>query len=132
MTNLEKSELVIARIVQKLMDMGIQDNWELSFKDLGLESEFGQFFGGAIKWLASEGIIQVEGIQEFLGGEKLISAPFLTSRGFAVLRHNFSIDGHEVSAAQIVSAKSNGSPKYSVLGDFLGSVLGGYTKTVNG
>jgi hypothetical protein len=130
LNNIERSERVIASVLHILLDKGLQDAWELSFEDLELSEDFEPFFGGAIKWLISEGIIRAEGVSEYINASALLISPTLTSRGFAILGHKFTIEGRAVTAVELVDAKSKGSPTYTGVGDFLGGILGGFTKSI--
>jgi hypothetical protein len=130
LNNIERSERVIASVLHVLLDKGLQDAWELSFEDLALTEEFEPFFSGAIKWLIAEGIIRAEDVAEYINASALVISPTLTSRGFALLGHEFTFEGRAVTVAELIDAKSKGSQTYTGLGDFLGGMLGGFTKSI--
>lgn len=129
MENIEKSELVIANILRLLMEFGLSEAI-LNFEELGLSDDYGPFFVTCVKWLEAEGLIRTQEIHQLLSGTGFVVGPTLTSKGFAILGHKFSIDGQEVTTAQVVKGKSEGSSNFSAIGDFLGSVLGGAYKSL--
>lgn len=130
LNNLEKSEVVIARILEKLLEQGIRDVGLFGFTDLDMDQTNEPFFGGCIKWLIGEGIIKVEDVSELINGDIHVVNPVLTSNGFALLGRTVSIGRQIVAVADVVRAKSQGSTSYSGLGDFLGGLLGGFTKSI--
>ena len=131
MTDLEKSEIVIAKILEKLLEAALKDHWILGFDDLGLSDDYEVFFGGCGKWLVAENVIRVSEIAEVMSGPPSLISPSLTAKGFAILGQSFSFAGKEISASEIVKDKASGQANYTGFGDFLGGVIGGFAKSIN-
>ncbi len=127
--SIEKSELVIARILSFLIDNGLQDS-RLSFKNLSLLPEYQPFFQTCIKWLIDEDYVRVTWLVDSISSEFHVCGAVLTSKGFAILGHKFSVNGGHVTAAQLVKEKSEGAANMTGIGDFLGGILGGFTKSL--
>ncbi|MCA8867845.1 MAG: hypothetical protein KDA67_04285 [Rhodobacteraceae bacterium] len=131
MTNAEKSQLVMARILEKAMEMGIQE-WMLSFGELELGEDFEDFFFPCLEWLESEGFIRVQGYNRYLGGAAKgnVQNVHITSFGQSVLRREVNITGESEMLSETVKSVSREPASYSQFGDFLGSLLGGFTKSI--
>ena len=127
--SIEKSELVIARILSFLVGNGLQES-QLSFKTLNLPVEYQPFFQTCIRWLIDEDFIRVTRLVDSISSMFHVYGAVLTSKGFAILGHKFSINGGDVTAAQLVKEKSEGAANISGIGDFLGGILGGFTKSL--
>lgn len=132
--NLEKSEVVIARILALLMESGIQE-CTLKFEELDLDpDEFGSFFFPCVQWLVDEGVIRVRSSQRYqspiYGGT--ITAPTLTSRGLNLLGQKLNLgEEHNIETlSDRVQTVSNQGADYSGIGDFFGGILGGFTKSM--
>ena len=131
MDSSEKSQLVMAKILEKSMETGIQE-WTLSFGDLELSSDFAPFFYPCLKWLESEKLIRVESYNRTMGGPANGSVQniHLTSLGQAAMRQEVEIEGKPETVSKTVKRISEEPAYYSKFGDFLGSVLGGFTKSI--
>lgn len=125
-----KSEIVIAKILEKLLQNGLRDGWILNFQDLGLSDDYSDHFSACAKWLVAEEIIRIQGISEYINGMSRVIGPNLTAKGFALLGQSFSVAGQTVSASEIVKDKASGQANYAPFGDLLGGILGGFTKTI--
>jgi hypothetical protein len=132
--NLEKSEVVIAKILALLMEWGIQE-CTLNFEELDLDpDEFGSFFFPCVQWLVDEGVIRIRSSERYLspicGG--IISAPAITSRGLNLLGQKLNLGEGPTSEtlSDRVQTVSNQGPNYSGIGDFFGGILGGFTKSM--
>jgi len=90
MDNLEKSELVIAKIRGLLMEWGLSDT-EMQFEELGLEEEFRPFFTTCIEWLEAEGVIRVHKIDKFQDGKALIQRPTITAHGINLMGKQLNV-----------------------------------------
>ena len=131
MDNAEKSQLVMARILEKTMEMGIQE-WMLTFDNLKLDAEFAPFFYPCLEWLEQEGLIRVKGYHRTMGGPANgdVQNVHITSFGQAALRQEVSINGKNEMLSETVKNVSKAPASYSQFGDFLGSLLGGLTKSL--
>jgi hypothetical protein len=129
MTNQEKSELVIARILSYLVDRGIREV-TLDFEKLELEPSFEDFFAPCLRWLQDEGLIRWAGVKMDSPVPMRFGGHVLTARGYFILGHALTVDGRDLTAAEVIKARSAGSTSQTGLGDFLGGVLGGFTKSM--
>ena len=131
MQNAERSQLVMARILQKTMDIGIQE-WTLTFDDLNLEAEFAQFFYPCLEWLEYEGIIRVKGYHRTMGGiaNGSVANVAITSLGQAVLSKHVDLTGDPEPLSETVKKISGKPQSYSQFGDFLGGTIGGLIKSL--
>lgn len=131
MNNLQRSEIVIAKILDHLSELGLQEQL-LSFSDLELEDDFGEFFFPCIEWLAAEGVIRHDGIGRLLGGRALghVQNPVLTSFGFKALGTTIAIGERSETLAGAVKKVSTDKQSFAQIGDFLGGLLGGFTKSI--
>ncbi len=133
MNDLEKSELVISRILSLLMEWGIQES-RLEFSELELDAtEFGSFFWPCIEWLVAEGVVRTETHHRTLGsvhsGEVL--NPVLTSYGLKLLGQRLSVGQEQEQLADRVKQVSKSGTNYSGIGDLVGGILGGFTKSIS-
>ena len=128
MNSTQKSERVMAMILARLLENGVQDG-EMDEDRLGLTDELRPYFGQCFKWLIREGLVSAGSFRSTNSGSFAVD-PVLTARGYELLGRKFAIDGRDVSAAQIVNEKSKDATSYTGLGDFLGGVLGGFTKSI--
>ena len=130
MDNTHKSELIVARILSVISDNGLQD-FSLGFEDFKLDDGFEPFFDTCVKWLADEGIIRFsELIPDCDDGPWTVSNPVLTSYGYSLLNKPLlgGKDGETVGTA--VKTASEKGTSYAGIGDFIGGLLGGFTKSM--
>lgn len=132
MEKLEKSELIIAKILQMAIDSGL-GHWQLSFADLSLDDSFAEFFYPSIEWLEAEGIVRVGEYARTLGGiaNGSVNNIHLTSYGLRLLGQQITVGEKQVKLADEVKRVSQGDRSYSTLGDFVGGLLGGFTKSIS-
>ena len=121
----------MARILEKSMDMGIQE-WQLRFEDLDLGEDFANFFYPCLKWLEGEGLISVQAYERTMGGPAngCVRNVHLTSFGQAALNQEIHVEGKPERVSQTVKKVSKEPANYSQFGDFLGGLLGGFTKSL--
>ena len=131
MDNLQRSELVIAKILTLLLEWGIT-SCQLEFEELELDQDFCNCFYPCIEWLADEGVIRYSDIQRTLGSRcsGSVTNPVLTSFGFKVLGKDIELNGEKTTIAAAVQEVKSGNRDYSVVGDLLGGILGGFTKSI--
>lgn len=129
-TNLQKSELVISKILQHLLDMGLQQGAALQFQNIGLSDEYETFFNGCCQWLLDEGIVRCTNIHQPLSGSLSMASPMITSRGFALLDQPFAGTRGETRVGQAVKDVAEGQKNFAGIGDLIGGILGGFTKSM--
>ena len=129
MSGLEQSEILVAKLVAKLADNGVAPT-ETRAGDYfeQVDREKVKLFIHLIDWLLSEGVIRR--VREPKGdgfGRVWFHKIVLTSRGFQLLASQFSPD---LTLSQAVRKANAAGGNYSGLGDFLGGLLGGFSKSV--
>jgi hypothetical protein len=133
--NIEKSELVIATILRILVERGIAAS-EMEFSSLGLPDSFFPFFATCFRWLQSEGIVRAEKVAAMSGDDSddavdlYIYNPTLTSRGFTLLGQSIKVGNTETTVAKAVETRASGQTTGWQIGDLVGGVLGGFTKSI--
>lgn len=131
MDGLARTNLVLAKILNIAMANGVC-HWQLSFDELELGEEYEIHFFPCVEWLENEGLITVGEYARTLGGYASCSVIdiALTSRGMSALGQKIEIGGQQTTLAKQVEGQANGSISASAIGDFIGSMLGGYTKSI--
>ena len=129
-SNLEKSEVVIARILKLLMDRGLQDSM-MTFGSLELSDDYEPFFKTSFVWLMHEGFIRATSNSEFVNSAFHGYGPVLTAKGFAMLGNKLELNGEQITIASAVEETSKSGVSASGLGDFFGGLLGGFTKSIS-
>ena len=129
MTNLEKSELVLARILELLLDRGIQLGL-ISFDDLELEGEYLPFYGPCFEWLVREGLVAAKNISGSQIGDYAIISPSLTARGLVFLGLEIEGDERGLKILEVVRQASSERKSLSEIGDFTGGFFGGMIKSL--
>ncbi|MCB1470915.1 MAG: hypothetical protein KDK08_27990 [Rhizobiaceae bacterium] len=128
--NLQKSEVVISKILQDLVETGLQYGTALEFKELGLNEEFEPFFIGCCLWLLDEGIVRCTNEHQVLKGVPMVN-PVITAKGFALLGQPFAQGGEEGGrVGEAVKEVATGRRNYAAVGDLVGGVLGGLIKSM--
>ena len=129
-TNLQKSETVIARILDFLLELGLQDGSSLAFEDLDIPDDHHDIFNGCCIWLLEEGIIRCTNHSQANIGGVMLFNPMITSNGFALLDKPLVIRDQKISVGQAVKEIARGNRNYAGIGDFFGGFLGGFTKSM--
>lgn len=129
MNNIQKSELVIAKILGLLMEWGLTAS-ELEFSELELNQDFEPFFDTCIEWLISEGIIRVQKMQKLLEGPAYISGPTLTAYGFQLMGKTIVIGEKSTTVGDAVQKAAKESSYYTGIADFGGGFVGGLLKSL--
>lgn len=129
--NLQKSEVVISKILQDLVETGLQYGTALEFEELELGVEFKPFFVGCCLWLIEEGIVRCTNEHQVIQGMPMVN-PVITAKGFTLLGQPFAgtEEGNRVGDA--VKEVASGNKNYAGIGDFFGGLLGGFTKSISG
>jgi hypothetical protein len=129
MNNIEKSELVIAKVLGLLMEWGLSDA-SLEFEALGLDSEFMPFFATCVKWLEAEGLIRTDSIQECKDGSAYIARPILTAYGFARMGMSISVGSTTTTVGEVVQRTAKDTSYYGSLGELTGGFVGSLFKSL--
>ena len=130
MNNLEKSELVVAKILSWLMDTGFTRS-ELSFDDLELAKEYEEFFDLSAQWLLDEGIMRAADHALIMRGSGTLFSPVLTAYGLSLLNQPSPVGGNEgETVGTSVKSASESGASYTKFGEVLGGFLGGFTKSM--
>jgi hypothetical protein len=129
-TNLQKSELVVSKILEHLLNLGLEQGTRLSFNDLSLPEDYQAIFNGCCLWLIDEGIIRCSNKSQSMHGNLTLFTPMITARGFALLDQSFGVSGSKMLVGQAVKEVAGGQVSYSGIGDFFGGLLGGLTKSM--
>jgi hypothetical protein len=130
MNNLEISEIVVAKIISQLLENGLEPK-TLRESDFGIDKEHLGFVYTSIKWLESEAIIYVEEIHRGTEANVVILVnPALTSKGFNILGQNFLGRPGTETIATAVQTVARENRSYAGIGDFVGGILGGFTKSI--
>ena len=134
MDDLQKSEVVIAKILNQLAELGLQ-SCELKFDELKLDDTFKPFFFVCSEWLVDEGIIRCKSITKYTGQnggvDGFLNTPVITSYGFALLRQEFFGAKGSGNLSEAIKDVADGTKGYSQIGDFVGGILGGFTKSIS-
>lgn len=127
-STLEASELMISRIVARLAEQGVARR-DLKVVELEYEPtrENALLFIDAMKWLHDEGVVRLSEGHAFTQ-DGTAQRVCLTSYGYALLAQRF--DGSMTLAVAIQKTNASGSG-FSGLGDLVGGILGGFTKSIS-
>jgi hypothetical protein len=68
-------------------------------------------------------------VEAFAGGLTVFD-PQITSRGFMMLDHKIDVDGARKTIGAAVKDISRNRQSYTQVGDFVGSLLGGFAKSL--
>lgn len=128
---MQKSILVLTKILNLALENGIS-HWDLSFSDLDLDESYETHFWPCIDWLENEGLIRVGEHARTLGGLADGSAMnvSLTARGMMVLGQEVTLGGEEIRFGTSIQRASKDRAYFNQVGDFLGGLLGGFTKSI--
>lgn len=130
MNDVERSDVVIAPIIEILSKKGSQDGDLMEFEQLNLENEFQPFFLRCIVWLGDQGLIRFDEISRTMGGGGWVHAPVLTSYGFSTINRQITLGGEDLPMKDAISHVSKSGGNYASAGDFFGGFLGGFTKSM--
>ncbi len=130
-SKLQKSELVVSKVLEHLLSLGLQQGTRLSFDDLNLPEDYEAIFNGCCLWLIDEGIVRCSNKSQSMGGDLTLFSPAITAKGFALLDQSFVVSGNKMLVGQAVKEVAGGQVSYSGIGDFFGGLLGGLTKSMS-
>lgn len=129
MEALEKNALVISAILGKLLEIGINSEL-LDDTEFVSEKEHLPFVQPCMEWLANEGLVVWKNTAHSSSSASWLG-PTLTSRGIAIMGARLEVEGKSVTVAEYVSNPPNSSGNLAAIGEFLGSALGGFAKTIS-
>ncbi|WP_156801069.1 hypothetical protein [Oceaniovalibus guishaninsula] len=127
-SSLKISERLVAAIVNILAERGVRRS-SLSYKELGLEPEEidGPLFLDAMIWLSDEGIIRSSAKTRFdMDGNAYYFT--LTAYGYRLLGQKFQ---GALNLGQAVRETAETGRSFAGIGDFVGGLLGGFTKSIS-
>ena len=127
---MEQSNLVLAKILELAMANGLT-HWSLEFHQLALTEEYATHFYPCVNWLEQEGLIRVGDYSRTMGGiaNGSVDNISLTAHGMALLGQNIASHGTSVTLSDTVKSVSAGRD-LSKIGDLIGGIIGGFTKTI--
>ncbi len=133
MDAMKRTNLVLAKILNLALINGVK-HWSLSFSDLALETEYEPHFYPCISWLEAEGLIRVGEYARTMGGiaSGSVEDISLSSRGMAILGQGVEINGTQELISSAVKKVSGGQVDYHPIGDAIGGIMGGFTKSFLG
>ena len=131
MDALQKSEVVISKVLTMLMEWGITE-CTLEFRELGLSSEYENHFYPCVRWLESEGVIRVGNYHRTMDSTAsgIIANPVLTSYGFRILGQSISLGEEREKLSDAIRNVNSGSGTYAKIGNFTGGLLASFIKSL--
>ena len=129
MDNLQKSEKVIAVILDHLLKLGLQES-DLDENTLQLDDNLKPFLTQCLKWLISEGVVRVENYHDAKDGVFFAYNPSITSYGCQILGTSLELNGGTQKLGNALREVASTEKSYSQVGDFFGGLLGGFTKSI--
>ncbi|MEX2517831.1 MAG: hypothetical protein WD969_00705 [Paracoccaceae bacterium] len=121
---------MIACLLQKLMETGIQHR-NLGFEDMGFSQDYREFFVPCLEWLVAEGVVRAGNIRKAMAVTRAAPAPVLTSLGFTLMGRQVRLGEETMTVGQAVKQVSEERRSFSQAGDFVGGLLGGFTKSLS-
>ena len=140
MNAMDRSNHVLAKILNQALEKGIS-HWSLTFDDLELDDTYITHFFPCIEWLEAEGLIRVGSYQRAQAilnrTTGVASASFgsaenisLTARGMSVLGQKIEVSGEQMTISETARNVSAGRVNYNKIGDAIGGIIGGFTKSI--
>ena len=130
-SNLEQSERVIAAIMLRLAETGFQHS-RLRFENLNLSADLEKFFDVSVVWLMDEGIVRSASFSRSVDGPSTLYEPALTSKGLGLFGQRFLVREDTRDTGEAVAAIAKGDRSLWQIGDLVGSIIGGFTKSLGG
>jgi hypothetical protein len=128
---------ILAFLINKELarvDLEPADAMEIMTERRGDEEEVLATFSDCLHWMHDEGLIRVSKIHEYKGGYDFMGVQ-LASTGINLIKRNPNdIEiGASIEKRVTESAGADlGSSMYTKIGEFVGSALGGFTKSISG
>lgn len=116
------------------VDLEAQDAMDVMRETRGDEEEVLQAFADCLQWMIAEGLIRAHSVQEYDGGYSFNGVQ-LTSAGIAMIKRK--TDDAEIGPSIEARVKKQDKEPldvsaYTKMGEFVGSALGGLTKSLGG
>ena len=124
------STMIVAKLVNLLAENGLARTAVASrnFLPTGADQEKIQLFADTVKWHEDEGVVRDhDSYADGHGG--FVDDLVLTSRGFWLLEQKLSGD---LTLGSAISKVAKSEPMTAGIGDFVGGILGGFTKSIAG
>jgi hypothetical protein len=118
-------------MIKILAERGFQRG-SLGFNDLNLAEDYRPFNDNSVQFLVSEGLVAVDNIVKPLAGGFTMMNPLLTSKGLAYLSEPVILRGERKSPLEGIDEVASGNRSFWQVGDLIGGVLGGPTKSMGG
>ena len=142
MSDIEYHYQTIGRILAYLVNHGLarvdlssRNAMEIMTERRGDEAQIVSAFGDCLLWMRDEGLIRVARHTPFLNGDYHFSGIQLTSAGIALIKADTKDEQIGGSIEKRVTDSSGGdlgTSVYTKIGEFVGSALGGLTKSLAG
>ncbi len=130
MNKRDQSALMVAKLVDLLAENGLSKTEVSSSSFLPQDADQAQIqlFADIVKWLQNEGVVRDhDSYGDGHGG--IVFDLVLTSRGFWLLDQKFAGD---LTLGSAISKVAKNEPMTAGIGDFVGGILGGFTKSITG
>lgn len=127
--NMRKSERVIALVLHYLLSSGFQLG-HLRLEDLNLDEELKPFLPGCIQWMLNERLIHCENGSIVRSVDVRLINPMVSSLGLSAMNQKVDLGTGEQTIGSIVQRVGEGDRSFSKIGDFLGGLIGGFTKSM--
>ncbi|WP_299791269.1 hypothetical protein [uncultured Marivita sp.] len=132
MDDIQKSEIVISKILGLLMEWGIQE-CDLEFDELELDESYRPFFFACISWLENEGVIRTDEVVRTLDNVAagVVIRPVLTSYGMRIMEAEVDLPGvPSQPVSKAVQEVQSGNAQYAKAGNFTGGLLASFIKSL--
>lgn len=109
------------------------DAMNIMSRTVGDEADVLTTFANVLHWMHAEGLIRVSQVHEHSSGY-IFAGVQLTSKGIGVLQANPGNEAIGESIEKRAATNSDGeirSPVFVQMGEFVGSLLGGFTKSIS-
>jgi hypothetical protein len=116
------------------IDLDQSNAMEVMTERWGDEEQVLATFADCLHWMNDEGLIRVQNISEYDGGYDFIGIQ-LTSKGVAVIKsetNDAEIGGNIEKRVTESKGADLGASIYTKIGEFVGSAIGGFTKSIGG
>jgi hypothetical protein len=125
--NLQRSDTVIAKILQVLVDRGLQPG-VVDFSAIIDDDELRPRVETCYRWLEEEGLVRAEFDASSKDGFAM-GSPSLTSLGRRLMDAPFTTHGKQETFADVAREVSDGHMSYAKAGNFSGGFLAAFIKS---
>ncbi|MEH6390722.1 MAG: hypothetical protein V7763_03605 [Sulfitobacter sp.] len=126
---LSASEKMIVAIISTLAQRGVLRK-DIIREDLNLSDEHkdADLFVDAVSWLSNEGVIHSSYEHKFLLSGDAALGFTLTSKGYQLLESDFQ---GTLTLGRAIKQVNETGKSFTNAGDFVGGILGGFTKSIS-